>query len=179
LAGYGRAGPGSRLESALERAFSVPLRSPDSRVFHHSQSRLRLYVYKSPFAANLRAARRAKLGPEPAHLCGKRKAVCGKPDRAFPGFAARISHLRQGASRHCWSAGIARPRSCIHARLSHKAVLENCCAPAEMAARAAGCDDLGTDAARMTDAVADFGTHPQKRSSGLAGGLCDSLTRKR
>jgi hypothetical protein len=56
---------------------------------------------------------------------------------------------------------------------------KTCCATPEMATRAAGCDDLGTDAPRMTDAVADFGTHPQKRSSGLAGGLCDSLTRKR
>src|SRR3954463_10202797 len=32
----GRAGPGSRLESALERAFSVPARGPNSRVFDPS-----------------------------------------------------------------------------------------------------------------------------------------------
>jgi hypothetical protein len=31
---------------------------------------------------------------------------------------------------------------------------------AEMAPSAAGCDDLGVEAPLVTDAVADFGTHP-------------------
>ena len=45
--------------------------------------------------------------------------------------------------------------------LLHKAVPgENCCAIAEMPVRATGCEDLGTDAPRVTDAMADFGTHP-------------------
>ena len=37
---------------------------------------------------------------------------------------------------------------------------KSCCALAEMAARAAGRDDLGMDALRVTDAMGDFGTHP-------------------
>ena len=36
-------------------------------------------------------------------------------------------------------------------------------------------DDLATDDMRVTEEMAVFGTHPEKRSSGLAGGLCDSL----
>jgi hypothetical protein len=35
-----------------------------------------------------------------------------------------------------------------------------CCSVAETAARAGGCHDVGTDAPRVTDAMADFGTHP-------------------
>jgi hypothetical protein len=45
----------------------------------------------------------------------------------------------------------------------------------EMHARAAVRDDLATDRPHVTDAIAVFGAHPYKRSSGLAGCLCDSL----
>jgi hypothetical protein len=40
-------------------------------------------------------------------------------------------------------------------------------------------NDLATDDMAVTDEIAVFGTHPYKRSHGLATGLCDSLTRKR
>jgi hypothetical protein len=36
---------------------------------------------------------------------------------------------------------------------------KSCCTIAEIVARATGCDDLGTDAPRVTDEMADFGTH--------------------
>jgi hypothetical protein len=39
-------------------------------------------------------------------------------------------------------------------------------------------DDLGTDGPPATDEMAGFGAHPQNGSRELAGGLCDSLTRK-
>jgi hypothetical protein len=39
-------------------------------------------------------------------------------------------------------------------------------------------DDPATDRALMTDETGEFGTHPWKRFSGLAGGLCDSLRAK-
>jgi hypothetical protein len=36
-------------------------------------------------------------------------------------------------------------------------------------------NELATDDAAMTDEMAVFGTHPYKRSHGLASGLCDTL----
>jgi hypothetical protein len=36
-------------------------------------------------------------------------------------------------------------------------------------------DEVATDRVLVTDEMADFGTHAEKRSSGLAGGLCDTL----
>jgi hypothetical protein len=36
-------------------------------------------------------------------------------------------------------------------------------------------DEVATDRVLVTNEMADFGTHAEKRSSGLAGGLCDTL----
>jgi hypothetical protein len=91
----GRAWPGSRLESALERAFSVAWGSPVSRVFDPYPARLCLYVYKSPFAVTPKPARRAESEHEAARVYGKQKGVCGKRNRRFGRFTARISRLRQ------------------------------------------------------------------------------------
>jgi hypothetical protein len=41
--------------------------------------------------------------------------------------------------------------------------------------RAAARNDLATDETALTDEMAVFGTHPYKRSHGLARGLCNSL----
>ncbi len=49
-----------------------------------------------------------------------------------------------------------------------------CSALAEGHLRAAVRDALATDRLRATDAMAVFGTHPYKRSSGLARGFPDS-----
>ena len=40
-------------------------------------------------------------------------------------------------------------------------------------------NDLVTDYSAVADEMAVFGTHPYKRSHGLAMGLCDSLDEKR
>jgi len=53
--------------------------------------------------------------------------------------------------------------------LLHKAVSESCCAVADVAARAARCDDVGMDAARLMDAMADFGTTLRNDPAGSPG----------
>ena len=48
----------------------------------------------------------------------------------------------------------------LHGGCCIKPSRKNYCAIAEMPVRATGCEDLGTDAPGVTDAMADFGTHP-------------------
>jgi hypothetical protein len=99
----GRAGPGSPLESALERAFSVPPRGPSSRVFDPLQSRLRLYVYKSPFAANLRAACRAKSSPNVRTIAASERPFVASQIGPFRGLRQEFPICGKGPSRHGWA----------------------------------------------------------------------------
>jgi hypothetical protein len=75
---------------------------------------------------------------------------------------ARLSDPR--AERPAWDGG-------CRTQLSE----ETRTAFAEVHARVDVRDDVATNRPLATDEIADFGTHPQKRSSGLAMSLCDSL----